>query len=652
MSKAKRPGRVPAGRDGAPGRSRSAPARPAAQRGGRVGGVTAEGWAEALLWVVILLPPLLLPAFAKEAFRLPKLLASEWLGLASLLPLAFRLRAVDRVSWRDFAGRAGRADRYRAPALVAVAPLLAVAILGLVTSRHPFHLHEALADLSIGAACLVGWSAGLSRERLERLLAGLLVPATLLALLGILQFHGLYRPFQFEGTARAGRLAVTSLAGNPGDLAAYLVLPCLVAQWILVRERRGRRRGPVLTAVAAALAICLYALAVTQTISALAAVAWGSLVLWACLAPRRLLLPAAAAGLGVAALLVLAVPPLRGRVVEKAGRLAQGDWNSFLTGRLDGWRTAAWMLGQHPFAGVGQGGFEAEFIPAKLALLDGGTRFFENAVDVTFENAHNEILDVGADLGVPGLLALGWGIWVLFGALRRGIPERAGGAEGNKEGNVDDGADRPRLALAWGGTAALALLSLFQFPFRIALPAFPALLFLAWIWRRETPEGTRPQGQMEPAPLRGVSGSTLGWLAAAVLVLALVLQGNRWHDRLLGSAMLRQVELVSISAATSGHAPGNLLPTHLELLRRAQDLDPAEVGIPIARGSQFLLFGDPRAAIPPYRAALALQPKPEIYADLGRAFLASGDLAEARRQFRLAVRLDPSLLAQVPEAGR
>ena len=157
---------------------------------------------------------------------------------------------------------------------------------------------------------------------------------------------------------------------------------------------------------------------------------------------------------------------------------------------------------------------------------------------------------------------------------------------------------------------------------------------------------------MEPAPLRGVSGSTLGWLAAAVLVLALVLQGNRWHDRLLGSAMLRQVELVSISAATSGRAPGNLLPTHLELLRRAQELDPAEVGIPIARGSQFLLFGDPRAAIPPYRAALALQPKPEIYADLGRAFLASGDLAEARRQFRLAVRLDPSLLSQVPEAGR
>jgi O-antigen ligase len=596
-----------------------------------------------VLWVAILLPPLLLPAFAKEAFRLPKLLASEWLGLASLLPLAFRLRSAGRVGWRDLG---------RLPALLAVAPLVAVATLGLAVGRHPFHLHEALADLWIGAACLAGWSAGLSRKRWARLMTGLLVPATLLALLGILQFHGLYRPFEFEGPAIAGRLAVTSLAGNPGDLAAYLVLPCLLAQWILVREWRARRgqRAPLLVVVAAVLAICLYAMAVTQTLSALAAVAAGSLILWACLAPRRLLAPAAGLGVGLAVVLVLVVPPLRGRVMEKAGRLAQGDWNSLLTGRLDGWRAAAWMLGRHPLAGAGQGGFEAEFVPAKLALLDSGARFFEGAVDVTFDNAHNEILDVGADLGVPGLLALGWGLWLLWGALRR----RTAGAE-NAADAADaadaEGKDRPSAALAWGGTVALALLSLFQFPFRIALTAFPALLFLAWVFGAR-PEREEDEEEEEEEERTGIPGTTLGWLLAALVVVALVLQGNRWRDRLLGSAMLRQVELVSISAASSGHAPGNLLPSHLELLRRAADLDPSEVGVPIARGSQFLLFGDPRAALPEYRAALALQPKPEIYADLGRAYLASGDLDEARRNFRLAVRLDPTLSVQVPEEFR
>jgi O-antigen ligase len=634
--------------------------------------VSAEGWAEALLWVAILLPPLLLPAFAKEAFRLPKLLASEWLGLASLLPLALRIRSAERVGGNDLG---------RIPALVAVGPLLAVATLGLAVGRHPFHLHEALVDLWIGAACLVGWNAGLSRERLGRLLRGLLVPATALALLGILQFHGLYRPFQFEGTATAGRLAVTSLAGNPGDLAAYLVLPCLLGQWALVREWANRRRAPALAAIGAALGICLYAMAVTQTLSALASVAAGSLVLWACLAPRRLLAPAAGLGVGLAVVLVLAVPPLRGRVMEKAGKLAQGDWNSLLTGRLDGWRTAAWMLRQHPLTGAGPGGFETEFVPAKLALLEDGVRFFASAVDVTFENAHNEILDVGAELGVPGLLALGWGMWILWRALRRrsagnigdpgdpGDPGDSGdsgdpgdpgdtGDTGDTAGNARDAGNagsseegRPGVALAWGGTAALALLSLFQFPFRIALTAFPALLFLAWVFGGSR-AGDAEERERTGFAGRSVSGTSLGWLLAAVVVAALVFQGYRWRDRLLASALLRQVELVSISAATSGHAPGNLLPAHLELLRRAAALDPSEVGIPIARGSQFLLFGDPRAAIPEYRAALALQPKPEIYSDLGRAYLASGDLEEARRNFRLAVRLDPTLASQLPEEMR
>ena len=147
-------------------------------------------------------------------------------------------------------------------------------------------------------------------------------------------------------------------------------------------------------------------------------------------------------------------------------------------------------------------------------------------------------------------------------------------------------------------------------------------------------------------------GSTLGWLLAAGLVAALVGQGSRWHDRLLGSALLRQVELVSISAASSGRVPGNILPAHLELLRRAAELDPAEVGIPIARANQFVLFGDPRSAIPAYRDAMALEPKAVIYFGLGRALLASGDPEAARRNFRIAVRLDPTLASEVPEGSR
>ncbi len=149
-----------------------------------------------------------------------------------------------------------------------------------------------------------------------------------------------------------------------------------------------------------------------------------------------------------------------------------------------------------------------------------------------------------------------------------------------------------------------------------------------------------------------MKGRTLAWLAAALLVAALVAQGSRWHDRLLGSAILRQVELVSISAASSGRVPPNLLSAHLELLRRAAELDPAEVAVPIARANQYLLFGDPRGAIPAYQEALRLEPKPIVYFGLGRAYLALGDTGRARRNFQLAVRLDPFLAGQLPEGYR
>src|SRR3954453_15099318 len=94
--------------------------------------------------------------------------------------------------------------------------------------------------------------------------------------------------------------------------------------------------------------------------------------------------------------------------------------------------------------------------------MEQGVKFFPGLKETGFANAHNELLEAGAEWGIPGLLALAWALWVLLAALRRA---------GTRE-------DR---ALAWAGTAALGILSLVDFPFRIALVAFPALLFLSWV---------------------------------------------------------------------------------------------------------------------------------------------------------------------------
>jgi O-antigen ligase len=413
------------------------------------------------LWLLVLVPPLVVATAAKESFRQPKLLTAEWLALASLACLAGGLARV---------GRVGLADLWRPAAARVVLPILGVATLGLAFTRHPLHVREALIDLWIGAAALVGWSVALPASRLERLLRGLLWPAFLLALLGIAQFHGVWQPLQFATLEAGSRLAITSLAGNPGDLAAFLVLPCLVAQDLL--RRRPGAGSPATWGTALALAVSVYALLLTQTLAAVAALLAGSVLLWGARMPGRRAALLLAAGAVAGALVVAGVPPLRARVVFKWQEMARGNWNSVLSGRFDGWRTAVWMLERHPLAGVGQGAYSAEFAPAKLALLDRGVVFFPGLTQGSaFDNAHNDILESAAEWGLPGLLALAWGLWVLLGALRRKTGDTAGTPE-----------DR---ALAWAGTAALAVLSLVDFPFRVALVAFPALLFLSWVLRQE-----------------------------------------------------------------------------------------------------------------------------------------------------------------------
>lgn len=145
-----------------------------------------------------------------------------------------------------------------------------------------------------------------------------------------------------------------------------------------------------------------------------------------------------------------------------------------------------------------------------------------------------------------------------------------------------------------------------------------------------------------------MKGKILVWPLVFALGLALLAQTGRWRDRMVASRILQQVELISLAAAARGRAPSGLLPANLEALRRAAALDPLEIGIPVARAGQHLLFRNYPAAIDAYRDAEALEPRPEIYLNLGIALIRAGRTEEGRRQIETAVRLSPSLSRQVP----
>lgn len=149
-----------------------------------------------------------------------------------------------------------------------------------------------------------------------------------------------------------------------------------------------------------------------------------------------------------------------------------------------------------------------------------------------------------------------------------------------------------------------------------------------------------------------MKGRVLVWPLALLLVAALVGQTWRWRDRMEASQVLRRVELVSMAAASAGRAPAKLMADNLEALRQVEPLDPLEVGIPIARGTQYLFLARPEAAVRSYRDSLELEPRPEGYLNLGRAQWLAGQQEEARRSFDTAVRLDPRLAVQIPAVAQ
>jgi tetratricopeptide (TPR) repeat protein len=147
-----------------------------------------------------------------------------------------------------------------------------------------------------------------------------------------------------------------------------------------------------------------------------------------------------------------------------------------------------------------------------------------------------------------------------------------------------------------------------------------------------------------------MNGRVIVWPLVLVLGIALVGQTVRWRDRRTASRTLRTVEAVTL-AAYKAQRP-DVLRAHIEILRQAAKRDPLEIGIPIARGSQHFLLGQPQAAIDAYEEALKLEPRPETYLYLGRALDRAGRRDEARESFRLALRIDPRLFPQVPLAYR
>ena len=169
------------------------------------------------------------------------------------------------------------------------------------------------------------------------------------------------------------------------------------------------------------------------------------------------------------------------------------------------------------------------------------------------------------------------------------------------------------------------------------------------------PGARRPPGAVPKPAARPSSRKPAGrafWLVLVLLVAALAGQLRLTVARLGASRTVFQIEMRSKAAQAAGRASRLLFAENLRILRRAAELDPLEVRVPLLRGTQHFLLGSPEAAEEAYLDALRLEPQAEIYLNLGNAQLKAGTPEAARKSFGTAVTLDPKLAKYIPANGR
>lgn len=192
---------------------------------------------------------------------------------------------------------------------------------------------------------------------------------------------------------------------HPNGVAGTLifVMPLyavqVIARWQERNQDRSRRAKVTGALNLVALGTTAPVLLLTQSRGALLGLGIASVALFFAWKRRWLLSVGSMVGLValVAVLLVLFPDLLRGVGVAQAGR----DVESSFAFRLAVWRAALQVLQAFPFTGVGIGTFDT------IVRLLFPHLYPANPYDasITITHAHNELLQVAIDLGIPGFVA-------------------------------------------------------------------------------------------------------------------------------------------------------------------------------------------------------------------------------------------------------
>lgn len=352
------------------------------------------------------------------------------------------------------------------------------------------------------------------------------------------------------------------------------------------------------------------------------------------------------AGLAAFALLALSVPTPAGPAVRIPGLrpdplqepdedpsagIARADRAATSVAfRLAVWKNTVNMVRSSPLLGVGLGGFEGQYPRFANTALDG------IPIDRRVESAHNDYLQLAAEVGLLGVALLGW----VTARYARAV---ASGLQGSR---LRDRVLLPaQLLVIVGLLAQAAFFPTVNQPSHLAaMAAIAGLQIRSHVSAPATPE-PRPEPRLSP----------LVWklsLAAAVFASAMAIP---W-----GLAQIRADRHLLAMAHAEVREDWSEVAREGLVARR---INPGRVDSRFGTAAALLRLGRTTEAAEILEEVVAVQPNnANALGNLGIAYLVSGDTRRAVRCFERVLRLRPgdalaadtlrSLMARAPGGGR
>lgn len=333
-----------------------------------------------------------------------------------------------------------------------------------------------------------------SGGRLDRVAAGYAAAGLLLALVGLLATDWTSKFSFMRGVVGKLPTLLTGLPGaengiNSNETAGALlwVLPVQLSlvgiAWSGEFRPAGYRKAVLVGAIAAS-ALSAGVLLLAESRAALVAIAIGLLVfLWAVVPRTRQVAMAAGALAVVAAGIILYMGPVNilKSIFSGSASFQLGDYLRSAQSRMEIWSRAIYAIQDFPLTGTGMNAFR-RLMPALYPT--------SYPPDADLAHAHNHLLQVALDLGLPGLVAY-VALWLLCIALLVDLWRRP-----------QTGWVRWIAGGIGGGLVAYAIFGMVD---TVALGAKPGVFFwglaglLVATWQREVaaPDATEFEGSAE-----------------------------------------------------------------------------------------------------------------------------------------------------------